>query len=54
MAKPSNNNPNNEQLEADRKEKFLKAYRKLCRKYGYDWYQPPMTIIKVEFQDDSK
>lgn len=42
----------NEILEAEKKEKFIKAYRDLVREHGYDFFQqlPPPTIMKVMFQ----
>lgn len=35
-----------EQLEAELKEEFLREYRKLVEKYGYDW-NFEASIVKV-------
>jgi hypothetical protein len=35
-----------EQLEAEKKEEFLREYRKLVEKYGYDW-DFEASIVKV-------
>jgi len=34
-------------LEFKKKEEFLKAYKELVEKYGYDFMQQPPSIIKV-------
>jgi hypothetical protein len=36
----------NEQLDAEKKEEFLKEYGKLVEKYGYDWYFS-MQVVKI-------
>lgn len=46
MAEPTTDNTNIE-LEAEKKEAFLKEYRDLALKYGYDWYQPPLQLTKI-------
>jgi hypothetical protein len=38
-----------EMLEAERKELFLKEYKELVMKHGFDFYQVPPSIIRVEF-----
>ena len=38
--------------EAEKKEEFLEAYRELVRKHGYDFFQQPPAIVKVEFIKD--
>jgi len=36
-----------EQLEADKKEKFIKEFRKLVEKHGYD-FDISFAVVKVE------
>ena len=39
----------NEQLEAEKKEEFLREYRKLVEKYGYDWdFEASVVKVVVE------
>jgi len=45
--------------ELEKKQMFLQEYTALVKKCGYDFYQPPPDIIKINFQpppkkDDSK
>lgn len=34
--------------EAEKKEEFLEAYKKLVMEHGYDFFQQPPTILKVD------
>jgi hypothetical protein len=45
--KEINENTNKLKEEFDRKEAFLKEYRELVEKHGYDFMQQPPTIVKV-------
>lgn len=51
-----NTEKQDEILEAEKKEKFIQAYRALVREYGYDFFQQlgPPTIMKVMFQPEVK